>query len=380
MKKTDKKHLPHFLKGLIIAVCLVALGIFFYVAQCDIIFGKIKINANGHDIEIGGMKNWSGFGTKSLKSTANIKDSKDSTDKTIFFLSKGALNPNWYVYYIELKVDGRDFVIAYVVDKSEKYRVLRINAEIKIEFKDDIIYFSSNTSNRIYKVSALGNEMVQLEFWDDSEYSDAVIEVDEDGNFNKVREGNDYIYERTESVSLSNEDDIKDEDIVKLEIPYWIVWRGSEGETEKYIAALKEEADNTDIANSLTVNDDNSLTYYVTGSQIDLMRDKISDDISKAIRNHKNIDVYISPGYSKLYFYVDKYVDYQDFMDYKKELEDKMLLAQIYLGEESDLVSVFTNVTDKDTGESLFSNFYYYDLERWEKNPSQEEWNEKLEK
>lgn len=55
-----------------------------------------------------------------------------------------------------------------------------------------------------------------------------------------------------------------------------------------------------------------------------------------------------------------------------------MLLAQIYLGEEPDLISVYTNVTDKETGESLFSNFYYYDLERWEKNPSQEEWNEKL--
>ena len=324
------------------------------------------------------MKNCSGFGSESFKSTAKVKDSQDSTDKTIFFFSRGALNPNWYVYYIELKVDGRDFVIAYVVDKSEKYRVLRMNAEIDIEFKDDIIFFSSNTSNRVYKVSARCDKMVQLEFWDDSEYGDAVIEVDEDGNFNKVREGNDYIYERTESVSLLNEYDIKDEDIVKLEIPYWIVWRGSEGETEKYIEALKEEADDTDIANFLTVNDDNSLTYYVTGSQIDLMREKISDDISKEIRNHKNIDVYISPGYSKLYFYVDKYVDYQDFMDYKKEFEDKMLLAQIYLGEESDLVSVSTNVTDKDTGESLFSNFYYYDLERWEKNPSQEEWNEKL--
>ena len=378
MKKTDKKHLPHFLKGLIIAVCLVALGIFFYNAQRGMIFGKIKINANGHDIEIGEMKNWSGLGSETFKSAANIKDSKDSTDKTIFVFSKGASDPNLYVYYIELKVDGRDFIIAYVVNKYEKNRAYRINAEINIEFKDDIIYFSLNTSNRIYKVSALGNEIVQLEFWDDSEYSDAVIEIDEDGNFNKVREGNDYIYERTESVSLSNEDDIKDEDIVKLEIPYWIVWRGSESETDKYIAALKEEADNTDIANSLTVNDDNSLTYYVTGLQIDLMRDKISDEISKLIKDHKSIDVYIRPGYSKLYFYVDKYVDYQDFLDYRKELEDKMLLAQIYLGEESDLISVYTNVTDKETGESLFSNFYYYDLERWEKNPSQEEWNEKL--
>ena len=378
MKKTDKKHLPHFLKGLIIAVCLVALGIFFYNAQRGMIFGKIKINANGHDIEIGEMKNWSGLGSETFKSAANIKDSKDSTDKTIFVFSKGASDPNLYVYYIELKVDGRDFIIAYVVNKYEKNRAYRINAEINIEFKDDIIYFSLNTSNRIYKESALGNEIVQLEFWDDSEYSDAVIEIDEDGNFNKVREGNDYIYERTESVSLSNEDDIKDEDIVKLEIPYWIVWRGSESETDKYIAALKEEADNTDIANSLTVNDDNSLTYYVTGLQIDLMRDKISDEISKLIKDHKSIDVYISPGYSKLYFYVDKYVDYQDFLDYRKELEDKMLLAQIYLGEESDLISVYTNVTDKETGESLFSNFYYYDLERWEKNPSQEEWNEKL--
>ncbi|MBQ9608089.1 MAG: hypothetical protein IJV15_01430 [Lachnospiraceae bacterium] len=378
MKKNEKKHLPHFIKGLIIAVCLIAFGIFFYVAQCDFIFCKIKINANGHNIEIGEMKNWSGFNSESLHSAAKIKDSKDSTDKTIFLLSRGAFNPNWYVYYIELKVGDRDFIIAYVVDKYEKYRAYRINDEVNIEFKDDIIIFSSNTGNRVYKVSAQCDKMVQLEFWYDKEFGDAVIEVDENGNFHKVRKENDYTYERTESVSLSNEDDIKDEDIVKLEIPYWIVWRGSESETGKYIEALKEDADNTDIANSLTVNDDNSLTYYVTGRQIDLMRDKIGDDISKSIKNHKNIDVYISPGYSKLYFYVDKYVDYQDFMDYKKTLEDKMLLAQIYLGEEPNLVSVFSNVTDKETGKSLFSNFYYYNLERWEKNPSQEEWNEKL--